>query len=639
MIRIGRLPGNYGTAGFLGFAFGLVIFIVLSKAMVESPWPISFSHYDQHLAGWLAIRLNSLVPEFFPDIASRYAAYLSALPGEYRPWHLLWRFDGPFFLATLVGVWITWVVGRGIPDTKITSGRILFEGKAAQRELKKRAKEDCSISGQGLKFHPSFLWSISRDRESRHLGVYGSIGGGKTVVIQSYLNAAIGRGDRVLLYDNKGDFTSSMDVPFVLLTPWDKRSMAWDISKDCTTKQDARELAARLIPESQDPMWSNAARQILSALILKLQNEQPEAWTWRDLFRLTCLPLEPLSAIVTTYAPEARSVETEGKTIDGILINLSAYMPLISDLADAWGDAPPEKRFAFSHWIHDPTPTRRVIIMQGSGRYQELTRGYVQSVISLLAGRINSAEIGESKSRRLWLFLDEFPQLGKLSGFSSILEVGRSKGVCVVLGAQDQAQIEELYGQYVAQSWGSMIGTQVIVRVNSGTTAEYLAKTVVGYANVEKTIIHDGKVQPPVSQPPQLVLEPSEISDYLGPTKTGIRAVLLGMGDAFLIEWPYTNTTKLREASIEAPWVRGGAKSNKQLPPLPTSTGAPTMTPMTVAQPSMESPSSGLPRLKLRAPTQEEIHEMAITGTDVRFAPEPLGEMQSGADIESGGEV
>ena len=69
-----------------------------------------------------------------------------------------------------------------------------------------------------------------------------------------------------------------------------------------------------------------------------------------------------------------------------------------------------------------------MVILQGSGRYPELMRGYVQSAISLLAGRINSPEIGESKTRRMWLVLDEFPQLGKLNGVASILEVGRTKG-------------------------------------------------------------------------------------------------------------------------------------------------------------------------------------------------------------------
>jgi hypothetical protein len=637
MIRIGRLPGQYGTASLLGFALGLVIFVVLSKGAIESPWPVAFRHYDQHLAGWIAIRVHSALPEFFPDIARRYAAYLAALPGGYRPWHLLWRFDIPLLLSSIAGLWITWAVGRGIPDTKITSGRRLFEGRSAQRELRERANEECAISGAGLKLHPSFDWCLSRDRETRHFNIYGSIGGGKTVAIKGLLEAAIARGDKIVLFDNKGDFTSEMSAPFVLVTPWDKRSHAWDIARDCTNKQDARELAARLVPESQDPMWSSAARQILSAIVQKLQNDKPSFWSWQDLYKTVCLPQEALATIVSTYTPEARATETEGKTVDGILINFSSYMGLVADLAAAWGDAPPERRFSFSQWIHDPAPVQRVVIMQGSGRYQELTRGYVQSIISLLSGRINSAEVGESRERRLWFFLDEFPQLGKLDGFSSILEVGRSKGICVVISSQSfLSQVSDAYNEHTASTWGSLIGTQIVTRVNSGDTAQWIAKEVIGYVNTEKTIIHNGEIQPPVTQPPQLVLEPSEIADYLGTTRRGIRAVLLGMGDAFILEWPFTHSPKLREASIESSWVTAGVKSNKPLPPLPP-TGSPPMPPIPTAQPTTATPPTGLPKLKLRTPTADEVLEMASTGTDIRFSPEPLNEMKTGADIVSGG--
>jgi hypothetical protein len=635
MIRIGRLPGRYATAGLLGFALGLVFFFVVSKPLWESPLPVAMGHYDMHLAGWISIRVNALVPEFFPDIARRYGQYLARLPADVPAWHLTWRFDGPFILAFLAGLWVTRIVGKGIPDTRIIAGRRLYEGRAAQRELRDRAAADCAISGTGLKLHPDFPWFLSRDRETRHISVLGSVGGGKTVAIKPLLNAAIDRGDKCIIFDSKGDFSAEMAAPFVLLTPWDKRSHAWDIAKDCTTSQDARELAARLVPESQDPMWSNAARQILSAVVQKLQDDLPAAWGWKDLYLAICLPQTALAAIVAKYAPEARATETEGKTLDGILINFSSYMGIVSDLSAGWGDAPVDRRFSFSQWLHDKSPTQRVVILQGSGRYKELTKGYVQSVISLLSGRINSAEVGESRERRLWFFLDEFPQLGKLDGFASILEVGRSKGVCCVLGAQDLAQIQEIYGEYVAQTWGSLIGTQIVVRVNPGATAQFLAKEVIGYSTIEKLIVHEGKPQPAQTQQ-QLLLEPSDISDHLGPNKRGVRVVLLGFGDAFILECPFSKSKKLREPSIEARWVTAGVQSNKPLPPLPP-TGAPTMAPQQQAQPTPATPSTGLPRLKLRAPTEAEMREMAETGTDIKHAGEAFGDLKTGADIVTGG--
>ncbi len=63
------------------------------------------------------------------------------------------------------------------------------------------------------------------------------------------------------------------------------------------------------------------------------------------------------------------------------------------------------------------------------------------------------------------------------------------------------------------------------------------------------------------------------------------------------------------------------------------------MPPQPTAQPASATPIQGLPKLKLRAPTPDEMLEMASTGTDIQFAPEPLGDLKTSADIVSGGEA
>jgi type IV secretory pathway TraG/TraD family ATPase VirD4 len=58
------------------------------------------------------------------------------------------------------------------------------------------------------------------------------------------------------------------------------------------------------------------------------------------------------------------------------------------------------------------------------------------------------------------VFLNEFPQLPPIKQFPTFLELGRSKGVAVVIGAQDTAQIRAVYGQDQAKSWFGMAGTR-----------------------------------------------------------------------------------------------------------------------------------------------------------------------------------
>ena len=623
MIRIGQLPSNYGPASALGAAVGALSGVLSSKVLCQLPLPFVIQDWDQQLTGWLSLRLHAMNPVFFADIATRYQYFLdnAGVPA----WQITGRFDAAAVIGLGVGVAVTWLIGRSQPDTKIIAGRRLFENQQVLRELAKICKKESAVSGEGLKLHPSFNFHLSRDREVRHALFLGSPGGGKTQLLTPVILAAIARGDKVLIFDVKGDFTSTLPGDFILLAPWDQRSAVWNVAADCLNKQDARELASQLIEEGKDPMWHQAARQILAAIIRQLQVEKPKAWTWEDLHVRAASSQEELLKIVKQYAPEAVNlVSGESKTTEGILINLSSSMSIVADLADAWGKSDPNRHFSISDWLLNPSPKHKTVVMQGSGRYAELTRGYVRGMVSLLTGRVNSAEFSDDKSRRVVVALDEFPQLcvgGASIGHkvSSLIEIGRSKGLTLFIGAQDLSQIKESLGPYVASTWGSMIGTQFICRVNPGETAQWISKEVIGYAKIEKTIMHEGKPQP-AQMHEQLVMEPSELSDYLGPHKKGVKAALLGYGDVFLLDWPYTTLPKIREPIVSATWTlsptsppTGGGKIQQQK-------GDATMN-------QDDQTETKKPRLILRAPTQADMLDMAKTGTDLRDAAEPWSEM------------
>ena len=400
MIRPGKLPSHYGPASALGIAIGACAFIALGKLFCQLPWPFPVAFWDQHMTGWIAIRLHAIEPNLFPEIAARYQAFLDHLPPGIDRREVTARFDIAMVLGAIVGVAVAWLVGRPFSDTKILAGRQLFEGKAAHRQIGRVAKKEIARSGLGIKLHKSFPWVMSRDRETTHFWMIGSVGSGKTVAITALVDSVLDRistsagNDKILIYDNKGDFTSNLNTDFAFLAPWDARSMVWDIAKDCTNSQDARELAAYIIPEGHDPMWHQAARQILSAVIQQLQSEKPGQWTWTELHRLACSTQDELLAVIKRFAPEALNfIQSESKTTDGILINLGSSLTDVAVLAKAWGAASSAKRFSLSQWLLNPNPEHRVVVLQGSGRYPEMTKGYVQAAISLLAGRINSAEL------------------------------------------------------------------------------------------------------------------------------------------------------------------------------------------------------------------------------------------------------
>jgi hypothetical protein len=195
---------------------------------------------------------------------------LASAAFDLRYWSLL--LTGAFTLASAFGFALVLRIDR--PPARVLRGRRLLTGASARRGFAQTSKIESRLSGQGLEVMPGL--TVSREREARHWLIWGSVGAGKTQTMLHLILAAIARGDGVLVLDVKGAMTAGLPGEPLLVGPQDRRSLVWDVASDCRTTQDARELAARLIPKSDDPMWSDAAREIVVACVAHLQATQPE---------------------------------------------------------------------------------------------------------------------------------------------------------------------------------------------------------------------------------------------------------------------------------------------------------------------------------------------------------------------------
>lgn len=445
------------------------------------------------------------------------------------------------------------------PLARILRGRRFLKDGAARAALRAVLAAERRRFGAGLPFPPGF-W-LSAERETRHFLIWGSVGAGKTQTMLHLMLAALARGDKILVLDTKGDMTASMPVEPVLVAPQDRRSFVWSVAEDCRTKQDARELAARLIPPSADPMWSDAAREVLVACIAHLQASKSKRWTWRDLREISVSDAESLFAIASAVHPEAARVlaDPASRTAQSVLATFQAHMNTVSALADAWGgDAAP--RFSIAEWLHLEGPARPVIL-QRDAKYPELSNAWIGGLLGLLAGAVGSPSLPESRTRRVWLFLDEFPQLPALREFSTFLDIGRSKGVIVVLGAQDISQIRATYGRERADAWIGVVGTQIIARLNPGRGAEEASLTIgeqeietrtrsVSYAGTRASVTESRRREL------RRTVTAAELSSRLGPRKRGVRVLLLGPGaDAYEIDLPYVRLPQRRAPTLPAQWT------------------------------------------------------------------------------------
>lgn len=544
-----------------GMAAGTLVLNLLWRDLSVVWLPLPDRSLWEHAGFWTS-GLLSLVTHGAIG-ASRWQAYTGWIDGL-DPAALRYALYARFTIAGIASIssaaaaFTTFLRWR--TESPPSRGRPLVKGTQALRRLAAETKTECKDSQPGIRVHPEI--QISTDRETKHFLVMGASGSGKTQIIWQMLKEAIRRGDRVLVFDSKGEFTEELNG-FRFIAPWDKRSRAWHIADDCLTMPDAREFAMRLIPDNdKDPLWPNASRQVLVALIVHLQTTQPGEWTFADLHKLLLEPISAIRQIASVHNPDAvHSLEEGSRTTQSIMINLMAFMAPVSDLAKAWGK-PSQKRFSMRQWILDDNPQCKTVVMQGSQRYQQLARSCCNSLLSVLASVIASPELTQDPNRRIWLFLDEFTQLGRVRDIGPLIEMGRSKGLRIVIGVQDVAQLYAAYGKHETDAWTSSMATSLYTRLEGGSTTEWVSHRIGDKENIEAnhSVTHTAggtsETEQTHTRKTRTVM-PAELKTFLGKRPDGVDVLVDGFDlAAYIIRYPFHNPTKRRKAVIEADWVK-----------------------------------------------------------------------------------
>lgn len=398
-----------------------------------------------------------------------------------------------------LGVWAGWSLTQPSSHRNVVEGRKFLTGQSGLRAVQKEMTRESKWSGRGIHIHPKI--QISRDRETRGVVVVGAIGSGKTVVIKNILKSLVERGDRCLIYDNKGDFTSEIasivdpkKTSLGLVAPWDKRSMRWSVARDVRSVAAARELASRLIPEpSSNAQWAQGAQLILSGLIVSLARDRGCNWSWADLAECCAAEYPTLRESSIAGQPLANGLLPPEPTVTtaSYLANLTAAAGgLIADLAAA--DAEAAERSAKSwnarDWVTGKQKGPRIVVLQDNEDYKTAAQALGSAVIRSIRGALSS--MPESKTNRTWLVLDEFPQLGRVQGIDGVIDTGRSKGVCVLLGFQTRAKIADLYGEAFTDALLGNFGTQIICRSGSAETRRWAADQI-GTQKIRQTVTNE----------------------------------------------------------------------------------------------------------------------------------------------------
>ncbi len=423
----------------------------------------------------------------------------------------------------------------------------------------------------GIFVHPGIR--IPETLEVRSFSLVGSPGSGKTTVLNGMVDQAIQRGDRSLLFDFKGDFTERIpDGKKIILSPWDARAVRWALGSDVSTEVQARLLAECLIPinpRDTQPMWGNASRAILRAELHRLMAERRETWGFHELGEALLADIlcpdsdEVVQTLVKRFNPEASRIvqDLTSKTTLSVLIDQSAALGdtiLLSRFDHELKKA--GRRFlSLRSYLSGETREKGnplPVILPVHPDSKTLTSAFVSAVFTLSSSIVTNFPDAKPSARRIWFFLDEVPQAGRIPPITDFLVTARSKGCRTVLGFQTPAQVAETYGEKTLEIWDNATSVKIFLQCVSPEAKKYVSQSIgereiLAFKKSENVGIapaHTGHTTNWIDEREKL-LSPDEVASLLGPGKNGVTGIVQIAGcDPALLTWPFRNYPKAAEA-------------------------------------------------------------------------------------------
>lgn len=387
-----------------------------------------------------------------------------------------------------------WLATRQDRDTHLRGAQYIDDPVEARLMLQGRERKQFSERQKKGEVHGIDIAGIelARSRETSHLYAVGLTGGGKTVLLQSIIDQTLARGDRLIVHDIKGDLAARYFDPAtcVMMGPWDERAAIWDAAADIDSPAQADEFAAGATGahevKGKDAFWYESAAKVLSGLIRSYMRDG-RVWTWADIRNaLAGDPIaliqqanrgEPLvrSQFATVFPkPDSKIPPYINDTGASILSTLVSRAGWILSYAAVDAKDPDRVRFSLTRWIKGTAHGNvRVVFLNYNKVYRVAAERIFGALIASLSATVASGlpEVGADGSAATWCIFDEFPQMGAgvVAESQAIAELGRSRGVRLVMALQDEAQLAALLGAEKAAPILAQQVTRIYMRTSPQT--------------------------------------------------------------------------------------------------------------------------------------------------------------------------
>lgn len=531
-----------------------------------------------YAAAWEAVGIYKTGSFLAPRtiLAAIHAAGI--LPHAYLP-----ILAGGVLTGAVAGAMAGWRAGATPHEIHIRGSQLTTRPGVMQAAIRE-ASPPISGKNEGIRIHPRI--QTTEHLETSHMLVLGGSGAGKTTILWPMVQQIVSRGDKCMIFSFKGDFEQKLDVSrFAILAPWDSRSATWALGKDIRTRLDAEALSMTLIPEpdggSKDPMWVNGARALLVGIISDVQRAKGESWGFADLAKRAAEALSDfptLKNIIATENPMAGALLSGGadsKTTASFLAVVASYLTHVINLGvgeDNLHNTQSRRReWSVNAWLAGDVPAVSILGFRSSAK--GLSQAWGASIIEQIVQKCADLPDVSPDERRIWLILDEVPRLGKVPSITEALEVLRSKGVRLVLGAQGIGQIEEIYSKTTARSWAMQTATKIIGRIVEPDDQRWAAnligeRALERYTATQNTQSGGGQGGGGSSsggsyqRVQEHVVLPGQFGQIVKVTRRGPRAILqvAGSDQVGLLDWPFASVKTLRPGrdEMQSPWVLPG---------------------------------------------------------------------------------
>jgi type IV secretory pathway TraG/TraD family ATPase VirD4 len=144
------------------------------------------------------------------------------------------------------------------------------------------------------------------------------------------------------------------------------------------------------------------------------------------------------------------------------------------------------ENFHIRNWVHDESKSGW-IFLNAQREQLDAVRSVLSAWLEIFTNALTS--LRPSRTRRIWLVIDELHSLNRITSLEPFLAEGRKYGGCGVIGFHQVAQLRDRYGKDGAESLTGACATWVCLRQNDPETAKWMAGS---FGQVEVFEAHQG---------------------------------------------------------------------------------------------------------------------------------------------------